>query len=67
MKLKKFLQTTKISIAQFAKNTGINENTLNTYVNKRCEPSVTNAIKIIAATHGSVTLEDLKLDNKERK
>ena len=65
MTLKKFLQTTKVSISQFAKNTGIKESTLQTYVNKRSEPTVTNAIKIIDATHGAVELKDLK--TKERK
>lgn len=67
MNLKTFLQKTKISTAQFAKNTGINENTLHTYVNRRSEPTVSNAIKIIEATHGAVELKDLKISNKERK
>lgn len=65
MTLKKFLQSTNISVSSFAKNTGINENTLHTYVNKRSEPTVTNAIKIINATHGAVTLKDLKIKGKE--
>lgn len=65
MTLKKFLFTTKITISNFAKSTGINENTLNTYVHRKSEPTVSNAIKIINATHGSVTLYDLTV-KKER-
>lgn len=61
MTLKKFLETTKISIATFSKNTGIKETTLLTYVQQKSEPSVSNAVRIINATHGAVTLEDLKV------
>ena len=65
MTLKKFLQTTNISIAKFAENTGINPNTLQTYVHQTSEPTVTNAIKIIDATHGAVKLQDLKIKRRE--
>lgn len=61
MTLKKFLETTNISISKFAQATGINANTLFTYVHRTSEPTVTNAIKIIEATHGSVQLNDLKI------
>lgn len=60
MTLKKFLETTNISIVKFSESTGIKENTMYTYVHRTSEPTVTNAIKIIEATHGAVTLQDLR-------
>jgi len=66
MKLKKFLQTTKISIAKFSENTGINANTLQTYVHQTSEPTVTNAIKIIESTHGAVQLKDLQIKGEKK-
>jgi len=64
MTLKKFLETTNVSIAKFSESTGIKENTMFTYVHRTSEPTVTNAIKIIEATHGAVTLKDLTRKNK---
>lgn len=66
MTLKKFLQSTNVSVAQFAKNTGINANTLQTYVHRTSEPTVTNAIKIIDATHGAVSLKDLQVKGEKK-
>ena len=62
MKLKKYLESTNVSIAKFSESTGINENTMSTYVHRTSEPTVTNAIKIIEATHGAVELKDLRRD-----
>ena len=61
MTLKKYLTQTKVSVAKFSQVTGINPNTLQTYVHQTSEPTVSNAIKIIEATHGSVKLKDLKI------
>ena len=65
MKLKRFLKTTDVSISSFARKTGINANTMLTYVNEKSEPTVTNAIKIIDATVGAVSLKDLKVRKKK--
>ena len=59
MKLKKYLETTGISIATFAKSCNINENTMNTYVHEKSEPSLSNAIKINETSLGAVKLSDL--------
>jgi hypothetical protein len=66
MKLKKFLAHTKVSIAKFAEGCKINPNTMFTYVNETSEPTVTNAIKIIEATHGAVTLKDLQTKGEKK-
>ena len=66
MTLKKFLDSTKITVSKFSENTGININTLFTYINQTSEPTVSNAIKIIEATHGAVELHDLRV-KKEKK
>lgn len=66
MKLKKFLSTTNVSIATFAKACDINANTMFTYVHGTSEPTVTNAIKIIDATHGAVELKDLKIKGEKK-
>lgn len=64
MKLKKYLEATEITIARFARSCDINENTMNTYVHEKAEPSITNAIKIEKTTHGAVTIEELALEKK---
>lgn len=66
MTLKNFLKSTKISIAKFSENTGINANTLQTYVHRTSEPTVSNAIKIIESTHGAVQLKDLKAKGEKK-
>lgn len=61
MTLKKFLESTGISISKFSEATGINANTLFTYVHRKSEPTVSNAIKIIDASHGAIDLRDLAI------
>ena len=65
MKLKKFLSTTNVSIAKFAEACKMNPNTMFTYVHGTSEPTVSNAIMIIEATHGAVELKDLKIKEKK--
>lgn len=59
MKLKKYLEAVDTSIARFAQSCGINENTMNTYVHEKSEPSLSNALKIEENSHGAVKLSDL--------
>lgn len=61
MTLKKFLETTGVNPTDFSKSTGININTLYTYLSGKSEPGAKNALLIIRATHGAVKLEDLAL------
>ena len=64
MKLKEYLEATEISIARFAQSCSINENTMNTYVHEKSEPSLSNALKIEETSHGAVKLSDLVIDKK---
>lgn len=64
MTLEKFLKTTGMTIAKFSAITKINVNTLTTYVRGSSEPTVSNAIKIVDASHGMIELKDLKKRKK---
>ena len=59
MKLKEYLEKTGISIARFARACDINENTMNTYVHEKAEPSLKNALKIEEMSHGAISLSEL--------
>ena len=67
MKLNKYLETTNISIARFARACDIHENTMFTYVKEKAEPSLANALKIEEASHGAITLPELILERPTRK
>lgn len=67
MKLKKYLEITGVSIAKFAKACEINENTMNTYVHEKSEPSLKNALKINEESLGVVELEDLIVSRKDER
>ena len=65
MNLKEYLSIANISVTRFAASCEIPEATMNTYVNGRSEPSVSNALKIEEKTHGAVSCEDLVLEKSE--
>ena len=66
MKLHKYLKDTGISIARFARSCDINENTMNTYVHEKAEPSLKNALTIEEQSHGAITLKELILERTEK-
>ena len=65
MLLKNYLRVTGISIAKLAEVCDINPNTMRAYVERIREPSISNALKIVNATHGAVNLIDLIPDSKK--
>lgn len=66
MNIKAYLETTGISIARFARSCDINENTMNTYVHEKAEPSLRNALRIEEQSHGAITLKELILERVEK-
>lgn len=59
MELKKYLESRNIEIQEFAKMVGVTPGALSNYIYKRREPRPNIRRKIIDATNGKVTLEDL--------
>jgi transcriptional regulator with XRE-family HTH domain len=59
MNLKTYLKTSGISRKQFKDSTGISVNVINNLCSKGYYPGIKTALKIVQATNGKVTLNEL--------
>lgn len=59
MKLKEYLEKRKLTYEEFSKISGVTKSTLGNYVNGRSRALFDNATRIVKATKGQVTYEDL--------
>jgi transcriptional regulator with XRE-family HTH domain len=57
--LKIYLESRGISQKEFSKMLGISQSSLSYYLNKKREPSLRIAKKIVSLTKGKVTIDDL--------
>lgn len=64
MKIKDWLKLNGLSVSDLAKATNIPHATLLSYSDEKHEPSLKNALKIVKATCGAITCEDLVLEKE---
>ena len=60
MDLKEYINKNDISVGRFAYESGVSTDSLYKFMRKERRPTMRVAYKIIKATHGQVTMEDLR-------